>query len=486
MTYKIPDNIQKLINEFEQKDINKIFQVGNTVTFFVKTGNDTHPIKLAIIDSPVDIGDQPSANLFFAKNQSSYPIDVRGAYFMITHPNQDIRTGRFDVLLIGKSGPDGFISTKTKSRYTFKNIFKVDVRNSSNKLIDSYYTNEHDATGDDKNSQDGGNEKSIEFIKLLNDLEKNNAIVLTLTDKSMIKLNFIDFKGDSVQFEYNSDSSLSANYKNFADSSSIEILKNPSEIFFDEKTHTISIKAKAYHLVNGEMVSNNGTISNIEDTSVDTETPEEDDNSNDDSSNKKNSETIKRGKKAMEMILNDPNLQQAFFKQPTFFELFKAEMTGNKATGTGIITAINIVHNYMDKKSIEKLGATFTQDKEVIFSPLREISIVYQNKNGQSDNFIMVPTEKYTANVINKQLEGIDRVLENTSDGYRILVKDKTDQIDVFLCQVIKLVTIGKTKKEYPLKELVRLKFSRESTGYSPSVSKKQKVTPTQVIPKTK
>lgn len=480
MTYKIPDNIQKLIREFEQKDINKIFQVGNTITFFIKNADGTHPVKLGIIDSPVDTGDQPTANLFFAKSLSAYPIDIRGAYFMITHPNQDIRSGRFDVLLIGKTGPNGFVPTKTKSRYTFKNIFKVDARDSSNKLIDSYYTNEHDAAADSNQGNGNTSEKANGFIELVNELQKGEALVLTLADKSVIKLDFIDTKGDSVQFEFNNDSDLSASYKNFAKASSIELSKNPGDITADEKADTISLKAKMFHPLNGEMVATDGTINNIEDFSLgDASIGGEEDNSEE-----KNTETLRRGKKAMEAILSDPNLQQAFFKQPSFFNLFKAEMTGKRATGTGIITAINIVNNYMDKKETEKLGATFTQDKKVIFSPLREVSIAYQNKNAQSDKFVMVPTESYTANVKNKQLDDVDRVLENLSDGFKVLVKEKTDQTDTFLCQVIKLVTVGKTKKEYPSKDLVRIKFSRESPGYAPITVKKQKPTPAQVTPK--
>lgn len=188
----------------------------------------------------------------------------------------------------------------------------------------------------------------------------------------------------------------------------------------------------------------------------------------------KNDEKLKiDGKKALELILSDPNLKKAFYSQPSFLNLFKAELTGKKAVGTGIVPVLDIVDRYMTKRLDNKLDAKFKQKEKIIFSPVKESSIPFLNSNSATERFILDPNKAYTGWVRNKQLGDTEIVIENAREGFKILIKDKTDVTDVFLCEVIKLVTIGKNIKEYPANDEIEIKVSRQSPGYEPIIKAK-------------
>jgi hypothetical protein len=476
MTFIIPENIQKLIREFEQADINKIFNVGNIVTFFVKSGGVVHPIKLQIIDAPMDTGDQPKANLFFAKNLSPYPIDVRGAYFMITQPNQDIRTGSFDVLLIGKSGKDGFIPTKTKSRYTFKNIFKVDARTSGGKLIDSYFTNDHDAANDDTQSDDADQSMKRDFIEFIKDSQKGEAILLTLADNTTIKLDFIDIKGPVAQFEIDKGSELSPKYASLADSSIIEI---GDDITVNEKAKTISVKGKSYHSENGEMVPTEISIDDIKawdiaDAAPDAESADDEEESVD---------TRKEAKAMMQAILNDPLMKKAFYRQPTLWNLLMSAIKGENPRGTGIGPAREIIDKYIDTKQIKNLGAqgeNFKREKWARFKVILDSVII--NPTGQpQDELRLSANEEYQAFVIKNKL-GSDEplTLVNKKRGYKIQImrpyKEVPDAFEVTVIKSIENKTSGEIK-DYKKTGIVQF-ISQIGSGYSKKETKKEPTKP--------
>lgn len=477
MTYIIPENIQKLIREFEQADINKIFNVGNIVTFFVKSGGVVHPIKLQIIDEPMDMGDQPKANLFFAKNISDYPIDVRGAYFMITQPNQDIRSGSFKVLLIGKSGPDGFIPNKGKTKlisYTFKNIYKVNARTSGGKLIDSYFTNDHDAANDDTQSDDSDTSMKREFIGLIKGSEKGESIILTLADNTTIKLDFIDIKGPVAQFELDKGSELSTKYSSLADSSIIEI---GDDITTNEKAKTISVKVKSYHSENGEMVPTEITINDIKawdvaDAALDTE-PDDEEESVD---------TRKEAKAIMQAILNDPLMKKAFYRQPTFWNLIMSAIKGENPRGTGIGPAREIVDKYIDNKQIKNLGTqgeNFKREKWARFKVILDSIII--NPTGQPKDELRLPAnEERQAFVIKNEL-GSDNplTLVNKKQGYKIQINRPYKEVqDAFEVTIIKSIESSSGEfKDYKKNGVIQF-ISQVGSGYSKKETKKEPTNP--------
>lgn len=206
-------------------------------------------------------------------------------------------------------------------------------------------------------------------------------------------------------------------------------------------------------------------INNINDISV---MPQcEGEESEEDSETKKN---IKKklkdeAKLAYDAILNDPKLKQAFYKQPSLWNLFVAELTGKKATGKGIVPTLNLVGQYKRKKIDAKLGSEFKTNKTVQFMVLdKPVQIVYLDKSSTSKTFQLDAGKPYEIKVRDYKIGDEYKVLYSGLDSYKILVKEKTEDANIFVCDVVKLVKLSNETKQY-IKKDVKIKFL-PSEGY--------------------
>jgi hypothetical protein len=182
------------------------------------------------------------------------------------------------------------------------------------------------------------------------------------------------------------------------------------------------------------------------------------------------SEKLKHdGKKAMDMILNDPNLKAAFYTQPTLWNLFVAELSGKEATGKGIVPTLDIINKYGRNKINDELGAEFKSGKNVMFSLVGgPISIPYRDEEDKPVKpFVLNSGTNYKIRVRDYTLGDNHTVLEDGNKKYKIIVKDKTDKEDVFNCDIIKYVDTKRGIIEYPRKN-VEVLFNKESDGYKP------------------
>ena len=148
-------------------------------------------------------------------------------------------------------------------------------------------------------------------------------------------------------------------------------------------------------------------------------------------------------KEAFEKILADPMMQKAFYSQPTFWQTFMSELKGKKHPGNGIITVLNIVKKYEDKKIVELIGEGFTDKKGVIvkFQPLEPITLSYNAQKEGRKSFTLQtlrPTEIKTST--EKRETGL--VLEvNLPDDpnyiLRVVVDGKTETENIKECRLI-------------------------------------------------
>jgi hypothetical protein len=148
-------------------------------------------------------------------------------------------------------------------------------------------------------------------------------------------------------------------------------------------------------------------------------------------------------KEAFEKILADPMMQKAFYSQPTFWQSFVAELRGKKHPGNGIITVLNIVSKYENKKIVEQIGEGFTDKKGVVvqFKPLSPIMLNYNaQKEGRKTFTVQTlkPTEIKTS--ADKRETGL--VLEvNLPDDpnyiLRVVVDGKTETENIKECRLI-------------------------------------------------
>lgn len=95
----------------------------------------------------------------------------------------------------------------------------------------------------------------------------------------------------------------------------------------------------------------------------------------DEESDEEKKKELEDAKQAMNSILTDPDLKNAFYSQPSLWNLFKAELTGKKATGKGIITVMHLVNTYEKKKVNEKLSKILVEGKPYKFMFLNRYDI---------------------------------------------------------------------------------------------------------------
>lgn len=205
---------------------------------------------------------------------------------------------------------------------------------------------------------------------------------------------------------------------------------------------------------------------------VDLEDDDEDIEANDET---KSDEELKRDAREMyDKILADKNMQKAFYSQPTFWQAFMAELRGKKHPGTGIITVMNIVKKYEDKKLAEQIGEGFGKKGEIVkFIPLKPIEIPYNTKKGERKTFTLQtvnPTDVRIAE--DKKETGLVLQVNLPNDAehtLRVVVLGKTETEDIKECRL----TIGRISPSNNYYSVLsnsipaNLKFLK-SDGYNP------------------
>lgn len=145
--------------------------------------------------------------------------------------------------------------------------------------------------------------------------------------------------------------------------------------------------------------------------------------------------------KVYQMVLNDPSMKAAFYKQPTFWQAFVAELKGKKPSATGIIPVLDIVGNYTSRKVNEKIGEGFQFKGEVMYRPLTPVQLNYKAKQGNIESYSIGTDKTYKIDIRRFEISQVGKVLMtgfDNPDNYklRILVKDKTEKPNVKICDV--------------------------------------------------
>ena len=176
---------------------------------------------------------------------------------------------------------------------------------------------------------------------------------------------------------------------------------------------------------------------------------------------------------AFQKILDDPLMRKAFYSQPTFWQTFVAELKGEKHPGDGIITVLNLVRQYEDKKLAEKIGEGFDKvGKTVIFQPLEPITIKYTLKDKKNKEFTLKTLDKTKAKITSEKRETglvLETYLPNENQVLRVVVLEKTDTENIKQCKILIGEISKSTNKFYPLSQPVieNLEFFK-SDGYNP------------------
>ena len=155
---------------------------------------------------------------------------------------------------------------------------------------------------------------------------------------------------------------------------------------------------------------------------------------------KSNDKLIDDAEVAMHLILNDPNLKKAFYTQPTLWNLFTAELQGKEATGSGIVPTLDIVGRYMNKRLSETLGVDFMEGETVKYQLVEdEVIFNYKDYNNMDREIKLIPNKPYYIKVGRREFDENFYVLFNQDENFKILVKEKTQIPNVYLCDIIKI-----------------------------------------------
>ena len=184
---------------------------------------------------------------------------------------------------------------------------------------------------------------------------------------------------------------------------------------------------------------------------------------------KSDDELRQEAKAAYEMILNDPLLKKAFYRKPSFWNLFVSELKGKKSIGKGILPTLQLLNRYGTDKLNTELGADFIQGKSVSFQTYGKPYTI----NVDEKVFQLDAGKIYRAVVRNYKTGDNFYVLdskEGNGNGYKLYIKSKTDVPDVYKCELIRYVRKTNNEiKEFNHQGDVYIKLEKNSDGYEPS-----------------
>lgn len=200
---------------------------------------------------------------------------------------------------------------------------------------------------------------------------------------------------------------------------------------------------------------------------------DEKDIENDEEVKKDEGELKMDAEEAFQKILSDPLMKKAFYSQPTFWQAFVAELKGKKHPGNGIITVLNLVKKYENKKLAEKIGEGFGEERdEVMFKPLEPITINYRVKKDATKTFTLQNLKPTKAKIVTDKRETglvLENYLPNENYVLRVVVLDKTDRENIKQCKVIIGEILKSTNRFHPLSTPIteNIEFLK-SKGYNP------------------
>ena len=179
------------------------------------------------------------------------------------------------------------------------------------------------------------------------------------------------------------------------------------------------------------------------------------------------------GKKALEAITSDPILQAAFYKQPSFWNLFMADLKGKTAPGKGIEPTLNLINGYLDKqnkKNNPELSA-FKMGRKAEFIILDSVTFT---DDGNKKFEIPANNKPYSATNIRSNFS--DKTMGDYNNAnmlqysdndlgfkFRIMVKLPSIKKDTFNCDIVYDAKV--------VAKNIRINFLN-STGYNSNENK--------------
>ena len=374
---------------------------------------------------------------------------------------------------------------KTWAKWTLKDVDQIDVFRGG-KMVDG--------TNFDPNGEENTKRKQ-RFIEAISTLGDGDRIIIETTGKlEEIYLDFIGKTSNTVQFELGEDTEDDLGNINI---SSIEISTDEKDIEVT-KEGLLTIKITTYESKDGNMEKKESKIQNIRDFVItnDDDVESDEENKGEDGEEpvdpEKEPESSFDINKFKQFMQNDDEFKKAFLNykgklKPSAWASFANEFKkGSKSSSkddgpksSGFIKLNNILDTY-EKGKLSRFGDNFKKRAKIRFVPLEEVSIPYPAKGGEVT--FTLRSDKVYGNEMAVYYKGIDDSdlsekefnLKLANNSFELILKEKTDTPNVYICDVIKLYQVKeenekgeevvKTEKTAPQKD-VNIRFIN-SDGY--------------------
>jgi hypothetical protein len=211
------------------------------------------------------------------------------------------------------------------------------------------------------------------------------------------------------------------------------------------------------------------SVDNIGSEDIQTDEPEHGLNDTEENPNQENGYKYIAGT-VYNGLVNDKELKK-LMQHTSWWDSFVAELTGKKAEGKGILNALKFYSRFENEKLIKKLGDGFVTNQWAEFQVLEPVTIYYNiGDKEQVLNFNVGSTYIARNQAFNlKEKDYRYRVLKGKGvNAYKIYVKDKTEEQDVFICNITQGFNDSTGEWKKITEENVRIKFL-DSAVYKPT-----------------
>jgi hypothetical protein len=197
--------------------------------------------------------------------------------------------------------------------------------------------------------------------------------------------------------------------------------------------------------------------------------------SNDSGEDSDNSVSSSDAKKMMQMIISDPLMKQAFYKNPTLWNVIVSAVKGEKPRGTGIVSAYKIIGDYRTRAIKDKIGPSanhFKMGRAANFKFIEQN--VSMNPTGQLTDKLELPiTSTFRAVLQKYKLNDDNLVLSSSQPSFKIVIKKEIENLpNSFEVEVVKEIKTRLGIKTYTQPAKVRFESAQGTGYYNPDENK--------------
>jgi hypothetical protein len=255
----------------------------------------------------------------------------------------------------------------------------------------------------------------------------------------------------------------------------IKFIKNINDDYFFKDANNLDVKISkdGFNKLNNELTINtvNPTTKMYIPKTIKVKSFEKFEGAEDDENDGETSNDDALFSRYYQDIMNDPNVKKAFYTAPNLWNYIVAAAKGEKAKGTGIYPAYQLINKYYNSMSDEKLpGFTDKENSYAFFLVPNRIEISYYYLDKTRDVFILDAGKNKA--VVRPYEPGYsnNKVLVRRTYGFKIIVKKPTgDKQDQYYCDIY--VEKKNVEKDTYKIENVKLTFLK-SNGYEPQIPK--------------